>query len=132
MSPYVNELMVSRHCAGDERKVVCIGDSGQRGTDLTMRRALCVVHSISTGLVVAIVLAMAVEFVSAGSESAMCEHVKLYTQWVLPLVSVSWAATIVVSCWLAKRIDECPHGLPVRFPIGGNPQTKSQWSDARR
>jgi hypothetical protein len=44
MSPYVNELMASRHCAGDERKVVCIGDSGQRGADLTMRRALCVVR----------------------------------------------------------------------------------------
>ena len=115
MSPYVNELMASRHCAGDDRKVVCIGDSGQRGTDLTMRRALCVVHSISAGLVVALVLAMAVEFGSAivhpfpldfdGSESAMCEHVKLYPQWVLPLVSVSWAATTVVSWWLATRFE---------------------------
>jgi hypothetical protein len=32
--PYVSELIASRQCDGDERSVVCIGDSGQRGTDV--------------------------------------------------------------------------------------------------
>ena len=34
MNPYVNELIASRRCAGDDRKVVLIGDSGQKGTDV--------------------------------------------------------------------------------------------------
>ena len=46
MNPYVNELMASRLCAGDDRKVVCIGDSGHKGTDLywceTIGRWICV------------------------------------------------------------------------------------------
>jgi hypothetical protein len=32
--PYVNELIASYECEGDARKVVCIGDSGQKGTDV--------------------------------------------------------------------------------------------------
>ena len=46
MNPYVNELIASRRCAGDDRKVVCIGDSGQKGTDVywceTIRQWVCV------------------------------------------------------------------------------------------
>jgi hypothetical protein len=34
MNPYVNELIASRKCEGDDRRVVCIGDSGQKGTDV--------------------------------------------------------------------------------------------------
>jgi hypothetical protein len=34
MTAYSNELMASRKCMGEERKVVCIGDSGQKGTDV--------------------------------------------------------------------------------------------------
>jgi hypothetical protein len=34
MHPSVNELIASRRCAGDDRKVVLIGDSGQKGTDV--------------------------------------------------------------------------------------------------
>jgi len=46
MNPYVNELMASRLCAGDDRKVVCIGDSGHKGTDVywceTISQWVCV------------------------------------------------------------------------------------------
>jgi hypothetical protein len=34
MNPYVNELIASRKCEGDDRRVVCIADSGQKGTDV--------------------------------------------------------------------------------------------------
>jgi hypothetical protein len=34
MTAYINELMASRKCTGEERQVVCIGDSGQEGTDV--------------------------------------------------------------------------------------------------
>jgi hypothetical protein len=34
MIAYINELMASRECVGEDRKVVCIGDSGQEGTDV--------------------------------------------------------------------------------------------------
>jgi hypothetical protein len=88
-----------------------------------MRKALRVILAIATGLVVAFVLVMAVEFLSAivhplppdfdGSESAMCEHVKRYPQWVLAIASVLWAATSFVSCWLAMRIGNRGCGLTV-------------------
>ena len=88
-----------------------------------MAKALRVVLSIATGLVVALVLVMAVEFLSAivhpfppdfdGSESALCEHVKRFPQWVLAVVSVAWAATTFVSCWLAKRMGNRGCGLTV-------------------
>jgi hypothetical protein len=34
MKPYVSELVASHECEGAARKVVCIGDSGQKGTDV--------------------------------------------------------------------------------------------------
>jgi hypothetical protein len=34
MNPYINELIASRRCDGDERHVVLIGDSGQKGNDV--------------------------------------------------------------------------------------------------
>jgi hypothetical protein len=34
MNAHATELMASRRCQGDERKVVSIGDSGHRGTDI--------------------------------------------------------------------------------------------------
>jgi hypothetical protein len=33
-NPYVSELIASSQCEGDARKVVCIRDSGQEGTDV--------------------------------------------------------------------------------------------------
>jgi MFS family permease len=79
-----------------------------------MRKALRVVLSIITGLVVALVLAIAIEMLSAivhplppdfgGSEDELYVHVQRYPQWVLAIVSVLWAATTFLSCWLAKRI----------------------------
>jgi hypothetical protein len=45
-SPYVEELTASRQCEGEERHVVCIGDSGQNGTDVywckTLGKWVCV------------------------------------------------------------------------------------------
>ena len=41
MNPYVNELIASRRCAGDDRKVVLIGDSGQKGTDVYWCETIC-------------------------------------------------------------------------------------------
>jgi hypothetical protein len=47
MQPYVNELIASRQRGGDERQVVCITDSGQKGTDVywceAAGRWICVV-----------------------------------------------------------------------------------------
>ena len=34
MEAYVRELIASRQCVGDERKVIWVGDSGQPGTDV--------------------------------------------------------------------------------------------------
>jgi len=34
MNAHARELMASRKCTGDERKVVTIADSGQKGTDI--------------------------------------------------------------------------------------------------
>jgi len=45
-NPYVSDLASSRQCNGDERNVVSIGDSGQKGTDVywcrTVGRWICV------------------------------------------------------------------------------------------
>ena len=34
MNPYVNDLIASRPSNGDERRVVSIGDSGQKGNEV--------------------------------------------------------------------------------------------------
>jgi hypothetical protein len=88
-----------------------------------MRQALRVVLSIATGLVVALVLVIAVEMLSAivhplppdfgGSEDELCEHVRRYPQWFLAIASVLWAATTLLSCWLARRIGNRGCGLTV-------------------
>lgn len=88
-----------------------------------MRQALRAILSIATGLVVALALVIAIEMLSAivhplppgfgGSEDEMCEHVQRYPQWVLAIASVLWAATTLLSCWLAKRIANRGCGLIV-------------------
>jgi MFS family permease len=88
-----------------------------------MRQALRVVLAIGTGLIVALGLVMAIELLSAivhpfppdfgGTEEEMREHIKRYPQWVLAIASVLWAATTLLSCWLARRIGNRWCGLAV-------------------
>jgi hypothetical protein len=88
-----------------------------------MRKALSVVLSIATGLIVALVLVVAIEMLSAivhpvpldfgGSEDELREHMRRYPQWFLAIAYVLWAATTLLSCWLATRIGNRGCGLTV-------------------
>jgi hypothetical protein len=86
----------------------------------TAIRAVC---SIAAGLVLAIVLVMIVELISAvlhqipegftGTQEEMCEHVARYPFWVLAIVVVAWGGTAFASTWVASRIGNQICGVVV-------------------
>lgn len=79
-----------------------------------MSRVLRVIGGLVSGFLVALALVVAVEFFSsvvhpfppdfAGTSAEMCRHVARYPAWVLAVVVPLWAATALVSTWLAGRI----------------------------
>jgi hypothetical protein len=79
-----------------------------------MATVIRVVNSIIAGLALALLLVMAVEFVSAivhplppdfaGTMDEMCRHVARYPHWILALVVVAWGGTTYASTWVTRRI----------------------------
>lgn len=79
-----------------------------------MRPVLITIFACVTGLALAFVLVIAVELFSFvvhpfpegfdGSQTAMCEHVANYPDWVLALVVPMWAVTVFGSVWVSQRI----------------------------
>lgn len=76
--------------------------------------------SVMLGLIVAFMLVVAVEFISAvlhpfppdfePSQEAMFAHVANYPAWVLALLGgAGWAVTAFVSTWLATRLGTGRH-----------------------
>jgi hypothetical protein len=65
-------------------------------------------------MIVAFILVVAVEFVSAvvhplpedfgGTMEEMCRHVERYPHWVLALAVAAWAGTAFASTWTAKKM----------------------------
>ena len=85
------------------------------------------VGAVIASLVVAFVLVVAVEFLSAvyhpfppgvdPSDLEVCRaHVAKYPQWLLALCGMGWGVTMFVSVWLATRLGakrHPAHGLTV-------------------
>ncbi len=79
-----------------------------------MSAVLRLAGGIAAGLVLAFVLVVAVEGVSAvvhpvppdfgGTEEEMCAHIERYPAWVLAVVVPAWAGTACLGTWLAGRI----------------------------
>ncbi len=73
-----------------------------------------VVAACITGMFVAFILLVAIEFFSSivhpvppdfgGTKDEMCQHVARYPHWVLTLVVPLWGITAFVSTWTAERI----------------------------
>ncbi len=67
-----------------------------------------------TGMLVAFLLVIAVEFFSAivhpvpadfdGSAEQMCQHVERYPAWVLAVVIPAWGAAALAGTWTAGRL----------------------------
>lgn len=72
------------------------------------------IAAVVAGLLVAFILLVAIELVSAiahpvppdfgGTMEEMCEHVARIPQWVLALAVLAWGVTAFVSTWTAYRI----------------------------
>ena len=79
-----------------------------------MATALRRIGSILTGMLVAFILIVAVEFFSAvvhplpsdftGTMDEMCQHVERYPHWVLAVVVFAWGGTALASTWTAGRL----------------------------
>ena len=79
-----------------------------------MVTAFRVVGSILAGLALALVLVIAVEFVSAvlhptppgftGTMDELCKHVERYPHWVLAIAAAAWGGTTVASTWVTSRM----------------------------
>jgi len=77
------------------------------------------VASVILGLLVAMVLVIAVEGVSAivhpfppgfnGTPGEMYEHVANYPDWVLTAAVAAWGTTAFASTWLATRVGAARH-----------------------
>jgi hypothetical protein len=70
--------------------------------------------AVIAGMVLAFVLVIAIELVSAvihpvppdfqGTQAEMCLHVQRYPAWVLALVVPAWGGTTFTGTWVAGRI----------------------------
>src|SRR3954470_22488206 len=79
-----------------------------------MKRSLRILAGIVAGMLLAFILVIAVETVSAvvyplpkdfgGTQEEMCAHVARYPTWVLAVVVPAWAATALAATWVAQRI----------------------------
>lgn len=79
------------------------------------------IGSITLGFIVALILVMAFEGISAvvhpfpdgfeGTPEEMHAHVAKYPSWVLSLCVVFWGATVLVSTWLATRFGRNRHPI---------------------
>ena len=77
------------------------------------------VGSVLFGLVVALVLIIALEGVSAvlhpfppefdGTPDELAEHVARYPGWILAVVIVAWGTTTFIGAWLATRLGTGRH-----------------------
>jgi hypothetical protein len=79
-----------------------------------MKAAFRAVAAVFAGLVVAFILVVALELLSAvvhplpedfgGTSEEMCRHVERYPQWFLAVGVLAWAVTAFVGTWIAQRI----------------------------
>jgi hypothetical protein len=86
-----------------------------------MAMFLRTMSAIIAGMIVALVLVVAVELISAvvhpvppdfkGTKEEMCLHVARYPAWVLALVVPAWGATAFASTWIAGRVGNLASAL---------------------
>lgn len=79
-----------------------------------MKSALRTLAAVLTALLVAIILIVAVEFLSnvvhplpenfGGTPEEMCQHVERIPHWVLAVAVAAWAAIAFVGTWIATRM----------------------------
>jgi hypothetical protein len=79
-----------------------------------MATAFRIIAAIIAGMIVAFILVVAVELLSAvvhpvppdfkGTMEEMCLHVAHYPQWVLALAVPAWAGTAFASTWISGRL----------------------------
>ena len=88
-----------------------------------MKTVFRTILAVVAGMVLAFVLVIAVELLSAvvhpfppeftRAMDEMCQHVARYPDWVLGIVVLAWSATTFVSTWVATRLGDRLAGLAV-------------------
>lgn len=85
-----------------------------------MKTFMRTLFAIGTGMVVAFVLVVAVEWFSAvvhplpaDLEGNIPEHVRRYPHWILGVVVVAWGSIATAATWIASRLGNRVAGIAV-------------------